>query len=88
MDNGKDAFLTDGGSYDCLGANALMPDKDEGMSILIQDCETIITSDASAPFLEDRQNLGRSIGDAFCGMELFCRNPHKDPLHALQPHQR
>lgn len=64
MDNGRDAFLTDGGSYDCLGANALMPDKDEGMSILIQDCETIITSDASAPFLEDRQNLGRSIGDA------------------------
>jgi len=64
MNNGKDVFLTDGGSYDGLGANALMPDKDEKISILVQDCETIITSDASAPFLEDRKYLGRSIGDA------------------------
>ncbi len=72
MDNGKDVFLTDGGSYDCLGANALMPDKDEGISILIQNCETIITSDASAPFLEDRKYLGRSIGDALYSSYLTC----------------
>lgn len=60
----KDVFLTDGGAYDCLGASTLMPDKDESVSILVQKCKTLITSDASAPFLENRQNLGRSVGDA------------------------
>ena len=57
-----DVYLTDGGAYDCLGANALMPDKDE-KSILIQNCETVIISDASFPYLENRKGLTRSIVD-------------------------
>lgn len=62
LDGDKVAYLTDGGVYDGLGANALMPDKDE-KSILVQNCETIITSDASFPYQESPK-----------GVDIFLRN--------------
>lgn len=60
--NGAEAHLTDGGVYDGLGANALMPDKDE-KSILVQACETIITCDASFPYQENPK-----------GVDVFLKN--------------
>ncbi|MDD5281474.1 MAG: patatin-like phospholipase family protein [Candidatus Omnitrophica bacterium] len=62
LDSADDVYLTDGGAYDCIGANALMPDKGE-TSILVQNCETIIISDASFPYIENRPRLTRSIVD-------------------------
>lgn len=56
LGEGKEAYLTDGGVYDGLGANALMPDKGES-SILVQSCETIITSDASFPYQENPKGI-------------------------------
>ena len=56
LSGGKEAHLTDGGVYDGLGANALMPDKGES-SILVQSCETIITSDASFPYQESPKGI-------------------------------
>lgn len=52
----KEVYLTDGGVYDGLGANTLMPDKGE-TSILVQNCETIITSDASFPYQENPKGI-------------------------------
>lgn len=60
LNENDDVCLTDGGAYDCIGANALMPDKDE-KSILVQNCETVIISDASFPYVENRKGLTRSI---------------------------
>lgn len=62
LGNGIEAHLTDGGVYDGLGANALMPDKD-GKSILVQNCETIMTSDASFPYQENPK-----------GVDIFFKN--------------
>jgi len=52
----NDVYLTDGGVYDALGANSLMPDKND-QSILTQNCETVILSDASFPYQENPQGL-------------------------------
>ncbi len=60
MPNGKEAFLTDGGAYDCIGANSLMPDKD-AKSILTQNPETVIISDASFPYQTAAKNLTFSV---------------------------
>ena len=56
LSEGKEAHLTDGGVYDGLGVNALMPDKGDD-SILLQKCETIITSDASFPYQENPKGV-------------------------------
>jgi len=61
LNDNTSVVLADGGAYDCVGANALMPDKDIKKSILVQNCETIITSDASSPFVEGRKEISRSI---------------------------
>lgn len=58
-DDGNEVFLTDGGVYDGLGVNALMPDKDE-KSILVQKCETVIVSDASLHYQEKPTGLTSS----------------------------
>lgn len=60
MPNGNEAFLTDGGAYDCIGANALMPNKD-AKSILAQHAETVIISDASFPYQAGAKNLTFSV---------------------------
>lgn len=57
----KYALLVDGGAYDCTGTNALMPDKKNAVSILAQSCETIITSDASSPYIGSRKDMTRSV---------------------------
>jgi NTE family protein len=53
--------LADGGAYDCLGANALMPDKDGDISILPQNCETIIISDAASSDYVNEESLNKSV---------------------------
>ncbi len=75
------AYLSDGGAYDCLGANALMPDKVDEISILTQNCETIITSDASAPFMENRENLNRSIIDGLYASYLTSGHRNKSLIY-------
>lgn len=44
------ACLTDGGVYDNLGATTLLPDKSPEVSFLIQECGTLLVSDASKPY--------------------------------------
>ncbi len=61
LPNDQYVYLTDGGAYDCLGANALMPDKDEKISILNQSCETLIVSDASSSDYVEEKDLAKSI---------------------------
>ncbi len=56
LKKGTSVYLTDGGVYDALGANALMPDKTD-KSILAQECETVILSDASFPYQESPRGL-------------------------------
>ena len=56
LSKGMSAYLTDGGVYDALGANSLMPDKND-KSILAQNCSTVILSDASFPYQENPRGL-------------------------------
>lgn len=55
------ALLTDGGVYDALGANSLMPDKVNEISILTQKCKNLIFSDASMPYPENKYNYSSNI---------------------------
>jgi NTE family protein len=56
LSKGNEVYLTDGGVYDALGANSLMPDKND-QSILAQQCNTVILSDASFPYQENLKGL-------------------------------
>ncbi len=80
LNEAEDVYLTDGGAYDCLGANALMPDKDE-KSILIQNCETVIISDASFPYLENRERLTRSVIDGLYASYSASSNKNRSLIY-------
>lgn len=81
LDKNKYVYLTDGGAYDCIGANALMPDKENNISILIQDCETIITSDASSPYPENRKGLTKSTLNALYASFLASANRNRSLIY-------
>ena len=80
MPNGKKVFLTDGGAYDCLGANALMPGKGAS-SILAQNCESLIFSDASFPFQKNRKNMDFSIANGLYGAYLTSSNRNRSLIY-------
>lgn len=77
LPNKKCVYLVDGGAYDCIGANALMPDKDDKISILTQKCETIIISDASAPFSEKDSGWDDSVFNGLYGSYLTSAHRNK-----------
>jgi len=80
MPNGKAVFLTDGGAYDCLGANALMPGKGAA-SLLAQNCESLIFSDASYPFQKNKKNLDFSIFNGLYGAYLTSSNRNRSLIY-------
>lgn len=80
MPNGKGAFLTDGGAYDCIGANSLMPDKDT-KSILTQNSETVIISDASFPHQTDPKALTVSIINGLYASYITSSNKNRSLIY-------
>jgi len=80
LSKNEDVCLTDGGAYDCIGANALMPDKDE-KSILVQNCETVIISDASFPYIENRKGLDSSIITGLYASYSVCANKNRSLIY-------
>jgi NTE family protein len=78
--NQKNVFLTDGGAYDCIGANALMPDKDS-KSILVQKCDTVIISDASFPYYIDQSRLALSVIDGLYASHLTSSHRNRSLIY-------